>query len=507
MVEGIVDVVNIIPRSLSGETSQDSEPNLAVNPENPKQMVATAFTPPPMGGANAPIFVSTDGGSTWSLRNVVPGNSAGGFPTLDISVSFGTSGGTLYAAILRGDDPARRMQILRSSAFSGTATMAVLSDRTGPDQPWVVSQSRGNADRLWVGNNSLGSDHSATVDHTADARAATPTFDQTVLEVRDTSGQDGPPVRLAAHRDGTVYAAFVRWSRAVGANKSFDIVVTRDDHWGTGTNAFADLVDGADHVVGARVAQDLYAYFGDVMGQERLGADIAIAVDPTDSSTVWLAWGYKYGGVSSSIPWAVDIAHSTDGGLHWAPLIKTVLRAKNPAFAINSRGVVAFLYQLLTDDTDEWVTQLEITDDAFASDPETHVLHRAPSSTPSSAFLPYLGDYVRMVSVGRNFYGIFSGSNVPDMSHFPSGITYQRNADFPTNTLHGVDGVKFVPPSIDPFFFSWKPGSLEPRGIHPIRGITAPQAPKVAPGPPSTIIPRISRLPIELPEPPTDFEL
>ena len=110
------------------------------------------------------------------------GNSAGGFPTLDISVSFGTSGGTLYAAILRGDDRARRMQILRSSAFSGTATMAVT--RNAPDlTAWVVSQSRGNADRLWVGNNSLGSDHSATVDHTADARAATPTFDQTVLEV------------------------------------------------------------------------------------------------------------------------------------------------------------------------------------------------------------------------------------------------------------------------------------------------------------------------------------
>ena len=29
----MVRVVNVIPQSLSGETRQDSEPNLAVNPE------------------------------------------------------------------------------------------------------------------------------------------------------------------------------------------------------------------------------------------------------------------------------------------------------------------------------------------------------------------------------------------------------------------------------------------------------------------------------------------
>src|SRR5258708_1970126 len=51
-----VTVVNMIPKSLSGETNQDSEPNLAVNPINPKQIVGTAFTPNPAGGSFAPIF-------------------------------------------------------------------------------------------------------------------------------------------------------------------------------------------------------------------------------------------------------------------------------------------------------------------------------------------------------------------------------------------------------------------------------------------------------------------
>lgn len=502
---GTVKVVNIIPQSMSGETSQDSEPNLAVNPQNPKQMVATAFTPPPMGGSNAPIFISTDGGNTWSLRTVVPGNSSTGFPTKDITVSFATSGGTLYAAILRGDNASRRMQILRSPGFSGTAAMAVLSDRTGPDQPWVASQSSGSSDRLWVGNNAVGTGttQTATVDHTANARAASPTFDRTVVEARTTSGQDGPPVRLAAHRDGTVYAAFIRWARAVGDNKSFDVVVTRDDNWGTGTNAFTDLEDSRDHVVGTRVADDLYAYFNAEMGQERLGADLSIAVDPTDSATVWVAWGYKFGGVNSSIPWAIDVARSTDSGANWAPIRRTILRGKNPALAVNSRGDVALLYQELTTDTDEWVTSLEVTKDAFETDPETHVLHRAPSSTPSRSFLPYLGDYIRLLSVGRNFYGIFSGSNVPDTAHFPSGVTYQRNADWVAQQLLGVDGVTTVSRSIDPFFFSWNTGTVTPIITRGIRPINPPRV--ITPRPP--IIPRTPIEPIIAPRPPTDLEL
>ena len=63
-----IKVVNIIPQSLSGETNQDSEPNIAVNPNNPLQIAASAFTPNPMGGANAPIYISTDGGNTRTLN-------------------------------------------------------------------------------------------------------------------------------------------------------------------------------------------------------------------------------------------------------------------------------------------------------------------------------------------------------------------------------------------------------------------------------------------------------
>ena len=64
------------PQSLSGETRQDSEPNIAVNPANPQQIAISAFTPDPMGGPNAPIFISTNSGTTWTLNNIIGSTSA-----------------------------------------------------------------------------------------------------------------------------------------------------------------------------------------------------------------------------------------------------------------------------------------------------------------------------------------------------------------------------------------------------------------------------------------------
>ena len=63
----VVLLVNMIPRSLSGEAHQDSEPTIAVNPANPLQIAASAFTPDPLKGSFSPIYISSDGGNTWTL--------------------------------------------------------------------------------------------------------------------------------------------------------------------------------------------------------------------------------------------------------------------------------------------------------------------------------------------------------------------------------------------------------------------------------------------------------
>src|SRR5215510_10571734 len=134
-------VVNMIPRALSGESHQDSEPTIAVNPANPLQIAASAFTPDPGGGDLAPIFTSVDGGNTWTLKSIVPSSAADGSATSDITVSFGTSSNRLYAGIIRVPFPPNRprLNILRTDDFQSSATMKVLVDRTGSgvDQPYV----------------------------------------------------------------------------------------------------------------------------------------------------------------------------------------------------------------------------------------------------------------------------------------------------------------------------------------------------------------------------------
>src|SRR5947209_6743957 len=62
-----VTVIDMIPVTRSGELDRDAEPNLAVDPANPQNMVASAFTSDPGGGPGGVFFLSTDGGAHWTI--------------------------------------------------------------------------------------------------------------------------------------------------------------------------------------------------------------------------------------------------------------------------------------------------------------------------------------------------------------------------------------------------------------------------------------------------------
>lgn len=456
-------IVNMIPKSLSGEREQDSEPNIAVNPENPLQIVGTAFTPDPAFGPQAPIYVSSDGGNTWSLRSIVPGGSA----TADISVAYGTQGGTLYAGILNFQTFS--LNILRVADPFAQFPMTALIDRPNEDQPWVTAQTDTGKDHVFVSHNDFNaSPKTATVELSPDARTAQAPagFKRHVVERRSTLGQDGPPVRTAVHPSGVVYAAFHRWRNVVketftSIDVRMDVCVARDDDFGGGQTPFRDLMDPGDGFAGVRVGKNRLVHFTAFtgpLGFERIGADLAIAVDPANDANVWLAWCDRVGGVQSR-DWTLHVRRSTDQGQTWSPDVRTIKQAKNPTLAVNDSGLVGLMYQQVigTGPNARWRTRLELTDDGFATGPTAFVLHRWLANSLRRQFLPYIGDYIRMVTVGSEFYGVFSGSNLPDMANFPNGVTYQRNANFATHTLLRNNGVTPVPPSIDPFFVHYVP--------------------------------------------------
>jgi hypothetical protein len=456
-------IVNMIPRSLSREQEQDSEANIAVNPANPQQIVATAFTPDPAGGSRAPIFVSSDGGLTWSLRTIVPGGPV----TADISVAFGTQGGALYAGILNFST--FNLNVLRTANPFAPTAMTKLVDRADEDQPWVTAATAAGHDHVFVSHNNFNSaPKTATVELSGDARTKPKPagFKARVVERRNTLGQDGPPVRTAVHPGGVVYGAFHRWVKVVKQTATsidvrMDVCVVRDDDFGNGQNPFADLEDPGDDKAGIRVAKNRLVHFTASVGPlgfERIGGDLSIAVDPRDDDHVWLAWCDRPGGVKSR-DWTLHVRHSTNKGRTWSGDVRTVKKAKNPALAVNDDGLVGLLFQQVvgTGSTGRWRTRLELTSDAWASPPTGFDLHRARVNSPKRIFLPYLGDYTRLVTVGREFFGVFAGSNLPDLANFPNGVRYQRNANFTTRTLLRNDGVTPVPVSIDPFFVRFAP--------------------------------------------------
>ena len=322
----MITVVNMIPRSLSGETHQDSEPNLAVNPADPQQIAGSAFTPDPLGSTNAPIFVSTDGGTDLASEPIVP--SQPGQATGDITLRFAPAGNTLYAGILRfPGEPQARHPAHRQLRRRGADDRARV-DRNNVDQPYLAvgSPATGPAsagkDHVLVGINDL-SQTKKTAGPGAPRRSrcrptTTPPpsgFTSVRLDGRATAGQDAPAIRPAVHGDGTVYGAFYHWTAFAGGIATADVVVVRDDNWGASANPFGALVDPSDHIRGrsssaAARSRSTTAARRSSGRSARVGSDLSIAVDPNNSASVWVAWADRVG----ANDYTLHVRHSTDRG-------------------------------------------------------------------------------------------------------------------------------------------------------------------------------------------------
>lgn len=449
-------VINMIPNAQSNETSQDSEPNLAVDPENVSNMAASAFTFNPSGAVDsAPIFISTNGGANWTLNNIVPSANGG---TSDISLKFAPRGHTLYTGTLRGG-AFFEMNILRSADPFAAAAMPTLVTRGNnanrEDQPYLTALttlvSGSDRDRIFVSNNNLAAaaGQTATVDHSANARTAgAPAgFSNNVIEARNTSGQDRPSVRAAAHAGGVIYGLFARTTASNGSNRTCDVTVVRDDNFATGASPFTALT-GAGGSAGVLVVTGVNMPFinAPALGQNRLGSHMSIAVDPTNSAVVYISWTDRTGASGT----VLHVRRSINSGVDWSADLLTVTNGLNPALAINSAGTVGILFQQLV--SGRWETHFRRTSNGTTwSDV---ILSNTPDNTPAPDFQPYLGDYCDLMSVGQNFYGVFSASNDPILANFPQGVTYQRNANFTTNRVRNVANTANVTRSIDPFFFA-----------------------------------------------------
>jgi hypothetical protein len=371
-----------------------------------------------------------------------------------------TSGAALklYGGILRVPGNLL-LNILRTSDFTSPTTMATLRSRQNIDQPFVQASpvngasTAGINDRIYVGNNdfNVSDDRTATVDVSVDGGS---TFSSVRIEKRSTgnAGQDGPSIRPAISHDGTVYVAFFGWRNFTGSTATSDLVVVRDDAGATGPNPFTSLTDPSDGLAGRLVVRNLTIPFSNAptLGFERIGSTLSLAVDPNNSGTVYVAWADRVG---NGDIYTIHVRRSTDRGVTWSGDLRTITNATCCAVAVANNGTVGFLYQQFVGSggSSRWVTHLEQTRSAFSTISDA-VLATVPGNAPARQFLPYIGDYNFLLSVGDEFRGIFSANNTPDLADFPSGVRYQRSANFTSKTLLDGSG-NAVAVSIDPFYF------------------------------------------------------
>lgn len=438
----------MIPQSFSGETNQDSEPNVAVDPANPALIAASAFTlDPDPDATHAPIYVSSDGGSTWSLHSIVPYCQG---ITGDVTLRFASTTNHLYVGYLQTGNLGADLAVARTADMTFASEMELISQVQSGDQPYiqaatVLAGPDAGKDRVYVGY----SDGWASMHYSLDTAIADPVFKTVVLEARgfqDGIGYDLPQVRTTIHPDGLIYAVF--HSVHIGGAQ-VDVVVVRDDQWGAGAEPFTDLNDSDDGKPGQRVAKNVVigeAFFGQEAGE----GELSIAVDPNQSETVYVAWAELEAGTG----YTLHVRRSTDAGQSWpeSDELWTIPMAQNPALAVNNAGSVGFLFQQYreTRASPRWETHFRYRANGFEED---LLLATVPADTPVNAWGTYLGDYIHLMAIETDFYGVFSANNKPDPDNFPKDATYQRNHDFWTMKLLGLDNLTDVEISIDPFFF------------------------------------------------------
>jgi hypothetical protein len=283
-------------------------------------------------------------------------------------------------------------------------------------------------DHIYIGFNDLSL--SSTTHRTASVRQSMDngrTWRNVVIEhTTPGDGADGAAVRVAPYGN-TVYATFQRFNATNNQGDEIgDVVAVRDD--AGGADDFLDLGTGVTVASNEVLPQGF-------LGQERLGSDLSIAVDPVDPTRVFIA----YAAIRSNQT-VVVVKVSINAGANWAEIFTTPNESALPALAVAMNGTVGLLYTYY--DGTNLETHLARSNNSFATHTDL-TLSRFVDESLTPDYDPYIGDYEDMVAVGNTFYGAFSASN--NTATFPEQPVFLRD-----KTL--LDSHR-VPYSIDPFFF------------------------------------------------------
>lgn len=420
-------VSNTDPTLFANDTAGDSEPSIAINPNDPDEIVILAFSG--TSGGNAPVWHSTDGGNTWSKLFTMAGTTTSGGITCDQAPDWGNTGilavthltcggGTQDIVTGTTTDPT---QIANWNwADDGDATAEVVNEvgANSSDQPWLlVAPDPSNLSQDIV--------HNAYDDFTGspDMRVVSDDFaDPTSFEVGDdklvgnSTGSINPGHRQAKDiRTGYIYSGWQRCVANCGTSlKNIDYMLNRSTDGGA-----TWILNGSGTGIIAANGNSVQPTpkFGTV--NALLGGVIHLAVDP-NLGHVYLAYG-SHDGTNMRI----SLRRFQDDG---SGTIATALTNTNftpagkdaalPSVAVASDGTVGVFYYTFdgfsSDSFPIFTAWLGLSGDEGATFTHKKLLTFLSSAQDNSNNRQrVLGDYVQLKTVGRTFYGTFTGNGAP----------------------------------------------------------------------------------------------
>jgi hypothetical protein len=502
-----IKIVNVIPQNQSAEINHNTEPSIAVDPLDIRQVVVSSFGA--AFGADAqtrPYFSSRDMGSTWTNFQNIEQN--------DTTLDWSPTGKPAYAVRSIGYvDPDKLVSVRAIPVMSSTNPAGLpfnenppptvpfteipnsgytnTSDTKTPDrpdQPWIMVTNGKDPkdqmlkDRIYVGFG----DGSRVVEDKIVPRAAMvfsidggkswnndPAKPPIAIPLDPTDKADGNPIRVAASGD-RVYAAYDRLSspREPGKNMVGNVIVVRDDAGLTGANKFQGLNNGMGQQVltADTTFPDLTATM--LGNNERLGSDLSIAANPDDNTKKLYVAFAEVVGDQTKKP-VVRVAFSDDRGDSWKlsdfKPPDSATQSALPALAVAQDGRVGLLYYGKNESTRRLEVHLALSREDFAGfDPtkDDTLLASFRDENPDINDTVKLsnmiaGDYVDLQAVGNDFYGAFAASNnlqkneamflggPPIFQRFTNG----KVGELDFKLLDKQAGAE-VPFSIDPYYFS-----------------------------------------------------
>lgn len=380
----------------------DTEPSIAVDPSNPLRIAIVSFSEP-WGALGAPVWMSNDGGVTWTKIRVIPVPPTGLGGPGDQKVVFDSTGRILIVEM----DMAFNDFIYRQTGAPGTPLTAGTS--FGDDQPHLDVDNTAASpcfNRIYSPFRNRSPDRS-NVMRSADFGVTVP-----VLAVGSPAFANRT-ARIALAPNGRPFIVFKTREGAVDSNfENAHFRVERSDDCGA---TWGGLGPTGVSVHGAATVQTWFTTTFGNSGKGKVArarsSDAWIAVDRGDGD-VYVAYVSR----DASGFGQIYAARSTDQGATWTSNRVTdgTHHCAFPEIAVTANGTVGVLYIDFDDSGPSTIFRHRFArsfDNGVTwTDKNLQSMNPTPLANAGDGFL--WGDYEGVTASGNTFYGVFTGESI-----------------------------------------------------------------------------------------------